>query len=39
MAEKNVTLDFRIKKIDETINYLLGGIKHNESMIEKHKNY
>ena len=30
-------LKFRLKKIDETKNYLLDEIKHNELMSEKHK--
>ena len=30
MAEENVTLDFRIKKIDETSNYLLDEVQHND---------
>ena len=34
---ENVSLDFRLKTIDEIRNYLLYEIKHNESMNEKHK--
>ena len=30
-------LDFRLKKIDETRDYLLDEIKHNDLMNEKHK--
>ena len=30
-------LDFRLKKIDETRDYLLDEIKHNDLMSEKHK--
>ena len=29
-GEKNVSLDFSLKKIDETKNYLLEEIKHND---------
>ena len=38
MGEEIASLDFRFKKIDETINYLLEGIKHNE-LISKKKTY
>ena len=31
------SLDFKLKTIDETINYLLDEIKHNDLMSEKHK--
>ena len=37
MSRENVSLDFRLKKIDETRNYLLEEIKHNELMSKKHK--
>ena len=32
-----VILEFRLKKIDETRNYPLGEIKHNDLMSEKYK--
>ena len=31
------SLEFRLRKIDETRNYLLGEIKHNDLMNEKYK--
>ena len=31
------SLELRLKKIDETGNYLLDEIKHNDLMREKHK--
>ena len=31
------SLEFRLKKIDETRNYLLEEIKHNDLMSEKYK--
>ena len=37
MAKENVTFDFKLKKIDETRNYLLEGIKDSELMTTKHK--
>ena len=37
MSRENVSLDFRLKTIDETRNYLLEEIKHNNLMSEKHK--
>ena len=37
MTNENVSLEFRLKKIDETKNYLLGEMKHNDLMREKHK--
>ena len=37
MAKENVSLDFRLKKIDETRNYLLDEIKHNNLTSEKRK--
>ena len=30
MAKENVSLDFRLKEIDETRNYYLEQIKHND---------
>ena len=36
MAKENESLDFRLK-IDETRNYLLDEIKHNDLMSEKQK--
>ena len=35
MAEE-VSLEFRLSKIDETKNYLLDEIKHNDLMSEKY---
>ena len=37
MAKENVNLDFRLRKIDETINYILDEIKHNDLMSENDK--
>ena len=37
MAKENASLDFRLKKIDETRNYLLEEIKQNELMSKRHK--
>ena len=37
MVKKDASLDFRLKKIDVTRNYLLGDIKHNCLMSEKHE--
>ena len=31
------SLEFRLKKIDETRNYLIEDIKHNDLMSEKYK--
>ena len=31
------SLEFRLRKIDETINYLLDKINHNDLMSEKYK--
>ena len=39
MAKENINLDFRIKKIDGTRNYLLEEIKHNDLRNEMHKSY
>ena len=36
MAEE-ASLEFRLRKIDETRNYLLEEIKHNDLMSEKYK--
>ena len=36
MAEE-ASLEFRLRKIDETRNYLLDEIKHNDLMSEKYK--
>ena len=36
MAEE-VSLEFRLRKIDETKNYLLDEINHNDLMSEKNK--
>ena len=36
MEEKNTSLDFRLKKINETRNYFLEEIKHNELINKKH---
>ena len=36
MVEK-ASFEFRLKKIDETRNYLLDGIKHNHLINEKYK--
>ena len=38
MAKENVSLDFRLRKIEDVRNYLLEEIKKkNESMSKKHK--
>ena len=34
---KEASLEFRLTKIDETRNCLLGEIKHNDLMSEKYK--
>ena len=34
---KEASLEFRLRKIDETRNYLLDGIKYNDLMSEKYK--
>ena len=34
---EEASLEFRLKKIDETKNYLLNDIKHNDLMSEKDK--
>ena len=37
MEKENISLEYRIKNIDETRNYLLEEIKHNDLMSEKRK--
>ena len=37
-VKENIILDFRLKQIDETRNFPLEEIKHNDLMNEKHKN-
>ena len=37
MTKENVSRNFRLKNINESRNYLLDDIKHNELMCEKHK--
>ena len=37
MPEENVNQEFRLKKIDEIINYLIEEINQNELMSKKHK--
>ena len=37
MVEENLSQEFRLKNIDETINYFLEEIKQNELMSRKHK--
>ena len=37
MTKENVSLHSRLKKINETRNYLLDEIKHNDLISEKHK--
>ena len=34
---EEVSLEFRLRKIDETRNYLLNEISHNDLMSEKYK--
>ena len=38
MSEENISLEFRMKNIDETRNYLIGEINRHELMNKKHKN-
>ena len=38
MGKENVTLDFRLNKIDEIRTYLLEETKHNDLVSKKHKN-
>ena len=37
MAKENISQEFRLKNIDEAINYLIQEINRNELMIKKHK--
>ena len=37
MPEENINQKFRLKKIDEIRNYLIGEINQNELMSKKHK--
>ena len=37
MGKENLSLDFRQKQLDETRNFFLDEIKHNDLMSEKHK--
>ena len=37
MTEENISLEFRLKNIDDTRNYLTEEINRNESMNKKHK--
>ena len=37
MSKENRSFEFRLKNIDETRNYLLEEIKHNDLIREKHK--
>ena len=37
MEKENAVLNFRFKKIDESRNYVLEGIKHNELKSKKQK--
>ena len=37
MAKENVSLDVRLKTVDETRHFVLEEIKHNELMSEKHQ--
>ena len=36
MTRESISLDFRLEEIDETRNYFLDEIKHNELMSKKH---
>ena len=36
MSEKNINQEFRLKKIDETGNYLIEEMNQNELMSKKH---
>ena len=38
MSEENISLEFRLKNIDGTRNYLIEEINRNELMSKKHKN-
>ena len=37
MSEENISQEFRLKNIDETINYFIKEINQNELMSKKHK--
>ena len=37
MVEENISQEFRLKDVDETINYFLEKIEQNEVMSRKHK--
>ena len=37
MSEENISQEFRLKKIDETRNYLIEEINQNELMSRKYK--
>ena len=37
MTKENVSLNFRLKKIDETRKNILDEVKHNALMSKKHK--
>ena len=37
MEKENVSFDFRLKRIDETKNYILEEIKYNDLMSGKHR--
>ena len=37
MSEENISQEFRLKHIDETINYFIGEINQNKLMSKKHK--
>ena len=37
MSEKNINQEFRLKKIDKIINYLIQEINHSELITKKHK--
>ena len=39
MAEENVSLEFRLRNIDETRNYIIEEINQNQLMSKKHKKY
>ena len=38
MAEENISREFRLKNIDETRNYLIEEMNHNELISKQHKN-
>ena len=37
MPEDNINQEFRLKKVDEIRNYLIGEVNQNELMSKKHK--